>query len=96
MSSREEQEKEEKRRRYLGMLYAQKQAAASKLPFKTHEEEVLEAVGEGILQSKLTNAHLATARRLCVYPSNSSHKPKLASVFTSEGIKIVPYKSTKR
>jgi hypothetical protein len=61
--------------------------------FKTVEQEVLEKVGTtGILQSRLTNTELGVARRLQEYSNNSTWKPKLMTIYTSEGSKIIPYR----
>jgi hypothetical protein len=64
--------------------------------FKTVEQEVLEKVGvAGILQSRLTNTELGVARRLQEYGNNSTIKPKLMTVHTSEGSKIIPYRKSR-
>jgi hypothetical protein len=94
--TREQIEKEERRRKYLGMLYAQQQALANKLPFKTAEEELIEKIGEGILQSQLTNGELLRLQKLMEYPRNSSLRPKFMSKFTPVGVLIVPYPKPSR
>jgi hypothetical protein len=60
--------------------------------FITSEQEVLNRVGtEGRLQAEFTNTQLGIIQRLMIYPSSGA-KPKLKSIFTSQGTRIVPYK----
>jgi hypothetical protein len=60
--------------------------------FKTIEQEVLDKVGEdGILQSQLTNTELGVARRLCEYGNVSTIRPKLMTIHTSAGAKVIRY-----
>jgi hypothetical protein len=66
----------------------------AKVAFKTVEDELLEKIGEGILQAKLTNQELMIAQRLTKYPNNSRLKPKLTITYTAIGVKIMPYRKS--
>ena len=57
----------------------------------TFEQDVLNKVGSGILQSRLKMSELPTALKLCEYPNNHLLRPRLMTIHTDEGTKVVPY-----
>jgi hypothetical protein len=64
------------------------------MTFMTMEQEVLKRVTKsdnGILQSQFTNTELGIVRRLCEYPNNWTQRPKLMTVHTSQGSKVILY-----
>jgi hypothetical protein len=89
--TREQLDKEERRRKYLAIMFAEKEKQANRLPFKTHEEEVYELIGDGCLLSKLSGGHMSTALKLCEYPRNHTLRPKFITRHTQAGTYIEPY-----
>jgi hypothetical protein len=62
--------------------------------FMTMEDEVLKRVQKsdgGILQKEFSNTELGIVRRLCEYPNNWTQRPKLMTIHTSAGSKIILY-----